>query len=112
MSADPSTSLGQSHELKTILQLAKNLPLMKLPDGTIHVEDSSNEEQKNIPKHILLFHHEHRQTLSNRLQQEWKNLQSNIPVWFLLLIVLSLSALLWCKFNNIPSLHEYFLSFI
>lgn len=102
-------SSGASGELKTVIHLTKNIPLIKLPDGPIRADSSSesSEEMGGHMKHFVIFRQGHQQPVNGRLQQitdslkrEWKDLihrQPNVPIWLLLLFFLSLSALLWCK---------------
>lgn len=95
---------GASGEMKTFIRLSNAA-------GGIRADSSSesSEEQKTNVKHFVVFRQEHHQpALNGRFQQvvegvrrEWNDLihrQPSTPIWLLLLLLLSLSATLWCKF--------------
>lgn len=100
-------STGASGELKTLIRLS---------NGGVRADSSSesSEEQNMNMKHFVVFRQEHHQpSLNGRLHEvvdgvrrEWTDLvhrQPNAPIWLLLVLLLSLSALLWCKFSSICS---------
>jgi hypothetical protein len=109
----------KSKDLPTISQLAKNIPIIRLPNNVRadSSSESSEENQEKRPlinefKHIIQHPREHQQyvrerlqPLRNRIQQfftdvrtEWNDLvrkQPKIPIWIFLCILLSSSAILW-----------------
>lgn len=103
-------------EFGSISELVKNIPLIRLP-GNIR-EDSSSESSEETNgkrplvddiKHAISHPHfrERVQPIHNRVKQfftdvrtEWNDLvrkQPKIPIWIFLGILLSSSAILWCK---------------
>jgi hypothetical protein len=93
-----STDVDRASQLKTILELARRLPTMRLTD------DSSEEGDKRT----LIYRQESRPSFGDRLRQwfsnvrsQWNNLvskQPNMPIWIVLALFLSLSAMFWCKY--------------
>jgi hypothetical protein len=106
-------------EFGTISQLAKNIPIIRLPNN-VRADSSSESSEENKEKrplinefkHVIQHPREHQQyvrerlqPLRNRIQQfvtdvrtEWNDLvrkQPKIPVWIFLGILLSSSAILW-----------------
>jgi hypothetical protein len=114
-------------EFGSISELVKNLPLIRLPgnvraDSSSESSESSSEENKEKRplldefKHIIQHPRDHQQYLRERVQpiksrvqqfftdvrSEWNDLvrkQPKIPIWIFLGILLSSSAILWCKFK-------------
>jgi len=117
---EKSKDLPKLPEFGTISQLAKNIPIIRLPNNirADSSSESSSEENKekrpliNEFKHVIQHPREHQQyvrerlqPLRNRIQQfvtdvrtEWNDLvrkQPKIPIWIFLCILLSSSAILW-----------------
>jgi hypothetical protein len=108
-----ANEIEKSNDFKTILHLAKNIPLINSPSVN-HAESSDKVH------HFILQRQEKIHSLNNRLQQlvndvrtEWNDLvhkQPRIPVWILFTIFLSSSIILWCKFISLRN-HSIILSF-
>jgi len=106
-------------EFGTVSQLAKNIPIIRLP-ANIRADSSSESSEENNDKRPLIneFQHvikhpreyqqylrERMQPINNRFQQffadirtEWNDLvrkQPKIPIWIFLGILLSSTAILW-----------------
>jgi len=119
---------GQSQEipklpdLGIVSELAKNIPLIRLPNNVRADSSSESSEEKNDKrplidevKHIIKHPHEHQQYLHERMQPirsriqlfftdvraGWNELvrkvrkQPKIPIWIFLCLILSSSAILW-----------------
>lgn len=94
----------RASQLKTILELARRIPTMRLTND-LRLDSSSEEGGKNT----ILYHRETRQSWGSRLQQwfsgvrrQWNDLvskQPNMPIWVVLGLFLSLSAMFWCKYS-------------
>jgi hypothetical protein len=117
-----SKEFPKAREFGSISELVKSIPIMQMPNNVR--ADSSSESSEEVDgkrpligefKHVIQHPREHQQYLrehmrpiKNRVQQffadvrtEWNDLvrkQPKIPIWILLCILLSSSAILWCKF--------------
>ncbi|CAF1427496.1 unnamed protein product [Adineta steineri] len=114
-----SKDLPKITELKSISDLVKSIPINPLP-GNVRADSSSeSSEESNVKRPLMgeirhVFQHprdhhkfqrEHMQPVRGRLHQfihnvraEWNDLirkQPRIPVWILVGILLSSSAILW-----------------
>jgi len=104
--------LPQLPDFGRISELAKNIPIIRLP-GNIRADsssESSEETNEKRPifdefKHLMGHPRESVQPIRNRVQQfftdvrsEWNDLvrkQPKIPIWIFLGILLASSAILW-----------------
>jgi len=95
---EQSSDVSKYNELKNILQVAKNLPLIKIPNT-----NSLNEDNTNEVKHFII----HQEIELSPLQQfienirnKWNRLVCNhpkLPLWIFLSILISTSAILLHK---------------
>jgi len=82
---EDTNEMQQSNELKTIIHLTKNIPVLKL----------SNEERKD---NNIESENNRLQQLITDIRTEWNDLirkQPKIPIWILFGILLSSSIILW-----------------
>jgi hypothetical protein len=116
-------------ESGSISDLVKSIPIIRLPgnvraDSSSESSESSEEQKGKRPlidefKHIIKHPRDHQQYIRERVQpmhnrvrqfftdvrSEWNDLvrkQPKIPIWIFLGILLSSSAMLWCKFKSSP----------
>ena len=111
-------------EVGPIEQFAHSIPVIRLPinirpDSSSESSEQADERRPLLDefKHILHHPREHHQFMRERMQpvnnrvhqfftdvrSEWNDLvrkQPKIPVWIFLAILLSSSAILWCKFSD------------
>jgi len=112
-------------EFGRISELIKSIPIVPLP-GSIRADSSSESSEELNGKrplidefrHVIKHPREHQQYLRERMQPvknrlhqfftdvrtEWNDLvrkQPKIPIWLFLGILLSSSAILWCKFKSV-----------
>lgn len=122
---DNTKGLTKPKELEAVPQLIKAIPLIRIPvnlradSSSESSEETTNDKRPLIDEFKHVFNHpreqqqyiRHRiQPVQNRVQQfftdvrsEWNDLlrkQPKIPIWIFLGILLSSSAILWCKFLN------------
>ena len=116
-----SKDLPKFPESGAISELVKSIPIVHLP-GNVRADSSSESSEETNGKrplleefkHIIKHPHEHQRYLHDRVQpintrvqqfftdvrSEWNDLvrrQPKIPIWIFLGILLSSSAILWCK---------------
>ena len=113
--------LDKAHPFGSLAELTKNIPLIRIPvnvraDSSSESSEESNEKRPflNEMRHVIHHPREHQQYIRERmepikgrvhqffgnLRNEWNDLvrsQPKIPVWIFLCILLSSSAILWCK---------------
>lgn len=132
--------LPKPSEFGGVSDLVKSIPIVRLPgnvraDSSSESSESSEEVNGKRPligefKHILKHPREHQKYLrervhpvSNRVKQfftdvrsEWNDLirkQPKIPIWIFLGILLSSSAILWCKFKFlIKNFNKFFFNLL
>lgn len=109
-----SKDLPKLQDFPTISELVKSIPVIRLP-GNIRADSSSESSEENNDKRPLIDQIKHameksgervepmksraRQFLTD-VRSRWNDLvvkQPKIPVWIFLGILLSSSAILWCK---------------
>ena len=106
-------------ELQSIMELVKSIPIMKIPNNfRADSSSESSEESKNKIHRVLGRHHERSQSFNGRFQQlvdnahaEWKDFvgkQPSMPIWILLGLFLTLSAILWCKYQLLPFTRRHY----
>jgi hypothetical protein len=130
-----SKDMPKAPEFGSISELVKSIPIIRLPNNVRadSSSESSEENHANRPiidefRHVIKHPREHQQYIrermqpvNNRVQQFFTNIrtgwndmvrkQPKIPVWIFLGILLSSSAILWCKLKSyliITKFHESF----
>lgn len=90
-----SKLIEQSNELKPLINILKDIPLIKLPNT-----NSLNEDTTNNVKHFIIHQEDEHQFIKN-IHSKWNQLiskQPNLLMWILLSIFILSSVLLSCKF--------------
>ena len=122
-----SQDLSKPLNLGAISDLVKGIPLVRIPSNVRADSSSESSEEStnkrpliNEFKHVIQHPREHQQyvrehmrPVGNRLQQlvtdirtEWNDLvrkQPKIPIWIFISILLTSSAILWCKYTSTSS---------
>jgi hypothetical protein len=100
---EESNDLSISDNIKTIVKLTKNIPINEL-SKKIYTGSVKDDNTNTVRQFIMLQQDKLESSTEqfvNKLRNKWNDLvhkQPKFPIWILLSICLSTSAILLCKF--------------